>query len=263
MKTTAAQQQQPLDKKALEAKVKAMYTEVALYPEGRFHFEMGRGLAEKLGYPPALLDAVPKEAVASFAGVGYYFHLAAIKEGERIADLGSGSGMDAFIAALQTGSSGVVFGIDMTTQQLEKSELLGKRDGFTNAHFHKGYIEKLPIPDASLDVVISNGVINLSAEKALVFHEAARVLKPGGRFVLSDIVTGVALPDKISCNASLWAACIGGTVTIETYERYLEAAGMQLVKVEENPAYTFLSRSAQGAMKDYNIRSISILARKQ
>src|SRR5688572_26830497 len=147
-----------LDTQELEQRVKQMYQEVALEPEREFHFEMGRALAERLGYPPADLDRIPAEAIESFAGVGYYFHLAGLREGETVVDFGSGSGMDTFVAALKVGRRGKVIGVDMTDEQRAKAERLRDRDGFANVTYVKGFIEQVPLPDASADVVISNGV---------------------------------------------------------------------------------------------------------
>src|SRR5262245_30578519 len=127
----------------LETKVKSMYQEVADNPHGEFHFEIGRGLAERLGYPPGDLDRIPAEAIDSFAGVGYFFHLAELKPGETVVDLGSGSGMDTFVAALKVGDQGRVFGIDMTDAQLAKSERLRERAGFRQLSYSKGYIENV------------------------------------------------------------------------------------------------------------------------
>jgi len=250
------------DPKELEAKVKAMYRSVAEDPHGEFHFEMGRALAERLGYPPSDLDRIPAEAIESFAGVGYYFHLAAIEEGETVVDLGSGSGMDTFIAALKVGPRGKVIGVDMTDEQRAKAERLRDRDGFANVTYLKGYIDNVPAPSASADVVISNGVINLATDKAAVFREAARLLKPGGRLALSDIVTEVQLPESIVCNSTLWAACIGGAAQQDNYRRHIEAAGLALMEVQDNPAYQFISENAKGASRKYGVKSISLLARK-
>lgn len=250
-----------VNREELELKVKNMYREVALHPEVTYHFEMGRALAERLGYPSQILDNIPSSAIDSFAGVGYYFDLAQLQNGEHVVDLGSGSGMDVFFAALQVGDRGEVIGIDMTTEQLNKAESLSRQYNFKQVVFRNSYIESIPVVSGSMDAVISNGVINLSSEKEKVFQEAARVLKTGGRLALSDIATTVKLPDNISCNATLWAACIGGAMQIDEYYALIENAGMKVVKVKENP-YQFLSNSAKGATKDYGIKSISLLAIK-
>jgi ubiquinone/menaquinone biosynthesis C-methylase UbiE len=250
------------DPKELEAKIKAMYRSVAENPHGEFHFEMGRALAERLGYAPADLDRIPAEAIESFAGVGYYFHLADLKQGETALDLGSGSGMDTFIAALKVGPRGKVIGVDMTDEQRVKAERLRDRDGFKNVTYIKGHIENVPAPAASVDVVISNGVINLATDKGEVFREAARLLKRGGRLAISDIVTEVQLPETIVCNSTLWAACIGGAAQQDNYRTLIAAAGLKVVKVEDNPAYQFISENARGASRKFGVKSISLLAAK-
>jgi arsenite methyltransferase len=250
------------DPKELESKVKAMYRSVAENPHGDFHFEMGRAMAERLGYAPEDLDRVPPEAIESFAGVGYYFHLAELKPGESVVDLGSGSGMDTFIAALKVGPRGKVTGVDMTDEQRAKAEKLRDRDEFLNVTYVKGYIEAAPLPDGVADVVISNGVINLAVDKTKVFREAARLLNSGGRLAISDIVTEVQLPDNIVCNSTLWAACIGGASQQDNYRRMIETAGLRLVKVEDNPQYQFISDNAKGASRKFGVKSVSLLAVK-
>jgi arsenite methyltransferase len=250
------------DPKELEAKVKAMYKSVAEDPKGDFHFEMGRAMAERLGYAPADLDRIPAESIESFAGVGYYFHLADAKLGETVVDLGSGSGMDTFVAALKVGPRGKVIGVDMTDEQRAKAERLRDRDGFLNVTYVKGYIEKAPLPDGVADVVISNGVINLATDKSKVFSEVARLLKSGGRFAISDIVTEVQLPETIVCNSTLWAACIGGAAQQDNYRQMIQAAGLRLVTVEDNPQYQFISDNAKGASKKFGVKSVSLLAVK-
>jgi arsenite methyltransferase len=251
------------DPKELESKVKAMYRSVAEDPHGDFHFEMGRAMAKRLGYAAADLDRVPAEAIESFAGVGYYFDLADLKPGEVVVDLGSGSGMDTFIAALKVGARGKVTGVDMTDEQRAKAERLRDRDGFSNVTYVRGYIEEAPLPGGVTDVVISNGVINLATDKKRVFREAARLLKTGGRFAIADIVTEVQLPESIVCNSTLWAACIGGAAQQDNYRRMIEAAGLRLVKVKDNPQYQFISDNAKGASRKFGVKSISLLAVKR
>jgi len=246
----------------LEHNVKAMYRDVAINPKGEYHFEMGRALAERLGYASAELDRIPSDAIDSFAGVGYHFALAQIGDREAVLDLGSGSGMDSFIAALKVGASGRVVGVDMTDEQRTKAERLRDASGFTTIEYRQGYIESLPCADGEFDVVISNGVINLSADKAQVFREAARVLKPGGRLAIADIVTATPMPPTIVCNSTLWAACIGGALQQDDYRHAIEAAGFKIKRIEENDQYRFLSHNAQAASKKYGVKSVSLSAVK-
>lgn len=252
-----------LDTSDLEHRVKQMYSEVAEHPEREFHFETGRPLAERLGYPSTDLDDIPAEAIESFAGVGYYFDLAELRPGETVVDLGSGSGMDSFLAARKVGGGGRVIGVDMTEAQLAKANALAGRAGFENVDFRHGHIEALPVTDASVDVVISNGVINLSADKAKVFAETARVLRPGGRLAIADIVTATQLPEGITCDASLWAACIGGAMQRDDYRQAIERAGFAVETVRENEQYRFVSERADNATQKYGVKSISLLARKR
>jgi len=247
----------------LEAKVMDMYQQVALHPDGGFHFEMGRALAERLGYAPADLDRIPMESIESFAGVGYYFHLADLKEGESALDLGSGSGMDTFVASLKVGASGRVVGVDMTDAQRMKAERLRDRSDRRNITYVKGYIESLPCDDGAFDVVVSNGVINLSPDKPKVFKEIARVLKQGGRLAIADIVTEVQLPDGIVCNSTLWAACIGGAMQKDDYRSAIEDAGLEIRTVEDNKNYQFISDNAKAASRKFGVKSISLLAVKR
>ncbi len=251
-----------VDREDLESKVKEMYRQVAQDPKGDFHFEMGRTLTERLGYAPSDLDRIPAQAIESFAGVGYYFHLADLKQGESVIDLGSGSGTDTFVAALKVGPGGRVVGVDMTDEQRAKAERLRDAAGFTQVTYVKGYIESLPVEHAGFDAVISNGVINLSADKSQVFREVARVLKPGGRLAISDIVTEKPLPEGIVCDATLWAACIGGAMQQDDCCAAIEAAGLKVVKREDNPQYRFISDNALGASKKFGVKSVSILALK-
>jgi arsenite methyltransferase len=246
----------------LETKVQAMYRDVAENPHGEFHFEMGRAMAERLGYRPADLDRIPPEAIDSFAGVGYYFHFLDDMEGARVLDLGSGSGMDSFLASLIAGPTGTVIGLDMTDAQRAKAEALRRRHGVRNVTFVKGNIDAAPFEDGSFDVVISNGVINLAVDKPQVFREIGRLLRPGGRLAISDIVTDVLLPESISCNTTLWAACIGGAWQVDRYRQAIEDAGLRIVADQVNDQYRFLSDNAQGATKKFGVKSVSLRADK-
>ncbi|MFW6033839.1 MAG: methyltransferase domain-containing protein [bacterium] len=251
-----------LDTKDLEERVKRMYRDVAVHPEQEFHFETGRALAERLGYPPAELDAIPGGAIESFAGVGYFLDLAAIGAGETVVDLGSGSGMDSLLAARHAGDSGRVIGVDVTDEQLDKSTRLAAEAGVRNVEFRRAYIEEAPVADGSADVVISNGVFNLAPDKDAVFREVARLLRPGGRLALADIVSDSRLPDGIKCDAALWASCIGGAMQIDGYRAAIEQAGLAIETVRTNDQYRFLSDSAVGASEEWGVKSISLLARK-
>ena len=153
-----------VDRTALEGKVKNMYTDVATNPHGSFHFEMGRAMAERLGYASADLDRVPHDAIDSFAGVGHFFHLADLQSGEQVVDLGSGSGMDTFVASIKVGPTGSVVGVDTTDAQLAKAERLALSGRFTNVSYRKTYIEDTGLDTGAFDCVISNGVINLAAD---------------------------------------------------------------------------------------------------
>ncbi len=251
-----------VDRVALETKVKDMYTAVAENPHGDFHFEMGRTMAERLGYSPADLDRVPQEAIHSFAGVGHFFHLAALTPGERVVDLGSGSGMDTFVAALKVGLAGSVIGVDMTDAQLAKAARLAGVVGFGHVTYKKGYIEETGLDAGTFDCVISNGVINLAPDKRRVFQEAARLLRSGGRLAIADIVADTALPETVVCNADLWAACIGGAAQQDDYRAAIEMAGLKVERIEENPQYQFISDRAKHATAKFGVKSVSVLARK-
>ena len=251
-----------VDTQELEAKVKEMYRDVAEQPGGDYHFELGRPLAERLGYPPEAIDRVPAGAVDSFAGVGYFFDLADLQAGESVLDLGSGSGMDILFAANQVGPSGRVVGIDFSEEQLAKARELAAEAGFDQVELREGRIEEPPVEDEVFDCVISNGVINLSPEKERVFTAARRALRPGGRIAIADIVSAEELKESIVCDAELWASCIGGAAQRDAYREAIETAGLRVADMRENP-YRFLSERARDASEKYGVRSISLLATKR
>jgi cyclopropane fatty-acyl-phospholipid synthase-like methyltransferase len=246
----------------LESHVKTMYRAVALYPESAFHFEMGRAMAERLGYDPHELDRIPAAAIESFAGVGHHFDLAGLEKNQFVVDLGSGSGMDTFVASNKVGHGGSVVGIDMTDEQRNKANYLRDTAGFCNVSYKKAYIEDTGLPGGLYHAVISNGVVNLAADKSAVFKEAYRLLRTGGKLALSDIVTGKALPERITCDATLWAACIGGAMQQDDYLKTIERAGFRVIKVRDNPGYHFVSDGATWATETYGVKSISLLAVK-
>jgi arsenite methyltransferase len=245
----------------LESKVKEMYRQVAEEEDADLHFETGRGLAEHLGYPEDLLDGVPAEALDSFAGVGYHLDLAALESGERVLDLGSGSGTDVFCAAQQVGREGSVIGVDFTPEQIQKATRLRDEAGFSQVEFVPASIDALPFENESFDAVISNGVINLSPVKGKVFSEGARVLRPGGRLALADIVSGKPLKEQTRRNTELWAACIAGAIPRKSYADAIDQTGLSVDEIRRND-YRFISDRALEACGTYGVESVSLVARK-
>jgi SAM-dependent methyltransferase len=193
-----------VDVQALRSAIQEEYAEVATSPEQGFHFHTGRPLAAMLGYDRFETDALPDSVVESFAGVGNPFVFGRLRAGETVVEVGSGAGFDAVLAARQVGPTGRVIGVDMTPAMLEKARANAARLALSNLEFRHGYMEELPVEDGVADVVISNGVINLSPDKEAVFREIARALKPGGRLQIADIVVTTAVPDAAKENIDLW-----------------------------------------------------------
>jgi len=190
----------------LREEVKKKYRDVACNPHGEHHFHTGRPLARRLGYDQAVVGAMPDAAVESFAGVANPFALRALGRGEKVVDAGSGAGFDSFIAAHQVGPEGRVVGVDMLAEMLEKSRNNAKLMGLGNIEFREGILEEMPVEDGWADVVISNGVINLCADKKRAFGELWRVLRPGGRLQFGDIANGKPVPESAIANIDLWTA---------------------------------------------------------
>ena len=190
----------------LRKEVQSKYTELANQPNQTFHFHHGRPLAEMLDYPMDQVDAMPADAVESFAGMGNPFSMGSIQSGETVLDVGSGAGFDCFIAGQAVGPEGKVIGIDMTEAMLAKSRATAQQMGLGQVEFRHGYAEDLPVPDASVDVAISNGVINLCPDKYKAFEEIFRTLKPGGRLYLADVVAHKPVPDSAKEMVDLWTA---------------------------------------------------------
>jgi SAM-dependent methyltransferase len=194
----------PVNPDALREQVRDKYREVAVEPSASFHFHTGRGLASRLGYEAGAVDALPARAVESFAGVGNPFSLRRLAPDEKVVDVGSGAGFDSFIAASQVGPGGQVVGVDMTAEMLAKSRQTGAALGLAHVQFREGLAEALPVEDAWADVVISNGVINLCADKHAVFAEILRVLRPGGRLQFADIANARPVPAGALRDIDLW-----------------------------------------------------------
>ena len=194
----------PVNPDALREQVRDKYREVAVEPSASFHFHTGRGLASRLGYQADAVNTLPDRAVESFAGVANPFSLRQLSPGEKVVDVGSGGGFDSFVAAAQVGPAGQVIGIDMTTEMLAKSRQTARALGLGHVQFRDGLAEALPVQDAWADVVISNGVINLCADKQAVFAEIFRVLRPGGRLQFADIANGRPVPAEALRDIDLW-----------------------------------------------------------
>jgi len=193
-----------VDPETLRVQVKEKYREVALNPHGSFHFHTGRPLAVRLGYDESVIASFPESAVEAFAGVANPFSLRSLSEGERVVDLGSGGGFDCFVASLQVGPQGHVVGVDMTREMLLKARGAASEMGLNHVEFREGLMEDLPVGDGWADVVISNGVINLCADKRRIFSEIDRVLRPGGRIQFADIAHGKPVPEEVIRNIDLW-----------------------------------------------------------
>jgi SAM-dependent methyltransferase len=193
-----------VDPERLREQVREKYREVAVDPHATFHFHTGRAAAARLGYDDAVVAALPDRAVESFAGVGNPFALRRLEPGERVVDVGSGGGFDSFIAADLVGPEGRVVGVDMTPEMLDRARAAAAALGHAHVEFREGLAEALPVEDGWADVVISNGVINLCADKRAVFTEIRRVLRPGGVLQFADIANGREVPPEALRDIDLW-----------------------------------------------------------
>src|SRR5436190_21334075 len=184
-------------------------------------------------YDEATTEGVPETAVSASLGCGVPTAVADLHEGETVLDLGSGAGADVFISAWRVGPAGKAIGLDMTDEMLELARANADAAGVDNVEFLKGYLEDMPLPDASVDVVISNCVINLSGDKPKVLREAARVLRPGGRFAVSDVIAGHDMDEQTRADMAAWTGCIAGALTEEEFRAALEGAGFNEIEIQE------------------------------
>lgn len=194
----------PVDVERLRTEVKLKYRDVATDPTKGFHFHVGRPLARMLDYPMSVVDALPDQVVESFAGVNNPFSMGGLRLGEKVLDIGSGAGFDSILAAQMVGPEGKVTGVDMTPEMRAKASSNASLVGLRNTEFIDGLAESLPLGDSSVDIVISNGVINLCPDKLEVYREINRVLKPGGRLQIADVVVQKPVPDDAVADIDLW-----------------------------------------------------------
>lgn len=213
--------------------VEEMYTEVASRPGAVFHFPTGRLACLFVGYPAAQLDELPAEATESFAGVGYPFAADVVRTGDTVLDIGSGSGTDTLIAAMLTGPTGTVYALDMTEAMRAKLQRNVAAVKFDHVRVLEANAERIPLPDASIDVVTSNGVLNLVPDKPAAFGEIARVLRPGGRLQIADIALKVPVSEAARADPRLWAECVVGAVIEDDYVSLLRAAGLEVEVIRE------------------------------
>ena len=219
-----------VNRDALREEIKSKYTEVALEPQKGFHFHTGRPLAKMLGYADEVVEWLPASAVESFAGTGNPFSMGSLQPGETVVDIGCGAGFDTLQAGRQVGPGGKVIAVDMTEAMLEKTRTAAASLGLANIEPRLGYAEELPVPDESADVVISNGVINLTPDKAAVLREIRRVLKPGGRFQIADIAVRLQVPQDAKDDINLWSSCIAGALLDDEWRWLLEDLGFSDVR---------------------------------
>jgi SAM-dependent methyltransferase len=227
------------------AAVQDMYAAVALTPERPFHFPVGRAACLEVGYPAALLDDLPEEALRSFAGVACPFRAGAIRPGDKVLDIGAGAGTDALIAARLVGPPGRVFALDITPAMVRKLRELAARGGIGNVEVIEGNAEEIPLPDAAVDVVTSNGMLNLVPDKRKAVAEIFRVLRPGGRAQIADIVIRRPVTPDCATDPKLWAECVVGASIDEDYLEMFRDAGFEGVKVLRDCDYFALSPSAE------------------
>lgn len=219
-----------VDRDRLRRGISDKYTEVAQEPEKGFHFHTGRPLAKMLGYADADVDRLPESSIASFAGTGNPFSMGDLHPGETVVDIGSGAGFDTLQAALKVGASGRVIAVDMTPAMRKKAAAGASALGLTNVDVRDGFLEELPVADGTVDVVISNGVLNLTPDKEAVMREVYRVLKPGGRFQVGDIVVHIDVPQEAKDDVELWSNCIAGALTQDEWKWVLQHVGFTDVR---------------------------------
>ena len=252
-----------MEEKKIKEVVKDRYAQIAKQDQESCCPSCGCGIspsaqAEAIGYLRKDLADIPEETIMGL-GCGNPTAVAELKAGEVVLDLGSGAGVDVFLAANKVGPTGRVIGVDMTEEMVDKAKNIARDHGYHNVEFRLGEIEKLPVEDESVDAVISNCVINLSPDKSKVFQEACRVLKPKGRLIVSDIVSEGALPAEIKDNLDTWVCCIGGALEQQEYLREIKEAGFEDVRVLSSKEFDIEGEGSQALTK---LLSITVKAYK-
>jgi SAM-dependent methyltransferase len=251
-------------KESIFKAVADMYTDVAAHPGKAFHFPTGRPACELVGYPAAPLDRIPRAVIESFAGVGYPFAAGVIRSGDVVLDVGSGSGTDAVLSSALAGPQGKVFALDMTPAMVDKLRRNVDLLACGNIEAICGNAESIPLPDASVDVVTSNGALNLVPDKARAFSEIFRVLKPGGRLQVADIALAQPVAERYRRDPQMWAECVVGAVEEERYLSMLRHVGFQGVERLSELDYFALSSSdtTRSVARLFNAHSIVLRAVK-
>ncbi|UCE30294.1 MAG: methyltransferase domain-containing protein [Burkholderiales bacterium] len=251
-------------REAIQRAVRQMYTAVATNPDAQFHFPTGADACRLLGYPERQIAALPPAAVESFAGVGYPFAADVLRPGDRVLDVGSGSGTDALLCARLVGESGRVLALDTTASMREKLARIAEQEGVANLQVLEGDAEAIPLPDASVDAVTSNGVLNLVPDKARAIAEIFRVLKPGGRLQISDIALARPVSERFRQDPQMWAECVVGAVEEERYLEMLRRVGFDDVEVLAH--FDYFAASANEKTREvaglFNAHSVTFRARR-
>ncbi len=250
-----------VERDELRRRISDKYRDVATTPEVGFHFHTGQPLARMLGYPDAVVEGLPEGSVESFAGTGNPFLFGELHPGETAVDVGCGAGFDTLIAAQQVGPTGKVIGVDMTAEMREKARAGAAALGVKNVEIRDGYAEDLPVESGTVDVVISNGVINLCPDKPAVMQEIFRVLKPGGRIQIGDILVHKPVPQDAKDDIDLWSNCIAGSLLDNEWPSLLKIIGFRDIEIS-NEVDVYSGSKHESDAREFDTRGITVFAKK-
>jgi arsenite methyltransferase len=250
-----------VNERELKSAIKKEYTEVAVNPEKGFHFTSGRPLTKLLQYSLALLEGIPETAIESFAGVGNPFKAGLPLPGMTVLDIGCGAGMDALIASKFVGHTGRVFGIDMTHAMIVKARANAMDFLALNTQFIQAQAESIPLKQDSIDLIISNGVINLCPDKHLVFSEMYRIIKPGGHIQLADVLLKYPVSEMAKERTHLWTTCVAGGMLMDEYSAIIQSAGFSNIKITESYD-VFKDAPVASSAASFEAKGYNIIAQK-